>query len=113
MNAPKGKIFVGWDAGVINNRVGEMGVPECELQMPGENYTVWAHFSKITTKIMTGGCGYFDTSKGSKRITNGSPQDEAKDSDLEGLSGYRLAFTAGQTAITEPLIFSGKSVIAV
>ena len=101
MNAPKGKIFVGWDAGVINNRIGEMGIPECELEMPGESYTVWAHFSKITTKIMTGGCGYFDTSKGSKRITNGSPQDEAKDPDLEGLSGYRLAFTAGQAAITD------------
>lgn len=101
MDAPKDKIFVGWDAGVINNRIGEMGIPKCSLEMPGESYTVWAHFSKITTKIMTGGCGYYNTSMGSKRITNGSPQDEAKDPDLEGLSGYRLSFTAGQAAITD------------
>ena len=101
MNAPKGKIFVGWDAGVINNRVGEMGISNCSIEMPGENYTVWAHFSKITTKIMTGGCGYYDTSKGSKRITSGTPQEEAKDPDLEGLSGYRLSFTAGQSAISD------------
>jgi len=100
MNAPKGKIFVGWDQGTINNRVGEMGNPEHSFTMPGENYTVWAHFSNITTKVLTTNPGrYWDASKGSKAISNGSPADEAKDADLEGLSGYRLTFTYGENAI--------------
>ena len=104
MNAPKGKIFVGWDAGVVNNRVGEMGDPNHSFVMPGETYTVWANFSTLKTKVLTfdsNPAKYWDASKGSKTITNGSPQDEAKDPELEGLSGFRLTFTYGENAITD------------
>ena len=102
MKAPSGKIFVGWDAGAINNRVGDMGVGEYSFEMPGESYTVWAHFSTLKTQILTANPdNYWDASRGSKTITNGSPADEAKDPDLEGLSGYRLTFTAGEMATTE------------
>ncbi len=102
MKAPAGKLFVGWDAGTINNRVGDMGDPEYTFEMPGESYTVWAHFSTLNTKILTAGSsGYWDASKGSKLITNGVPANEAADPDLEGLSGYRLTFAAGQMATAE------------
>ncbi len=102
MKAPAGKMFVGWDAGAINNRVGEMGHGEYSFVMPGESYTVWAHFSQVKNKVLTATPGkYWDASKGSKVITNGSPADEAKDPDLEGLSGYRLTFTAGEQATAE------------
>ena len=92
------KMFVGWDAGVINNRVGEMGVPEYTFEMPGENYTVWAHFSTLTTKVLTAARtgNFWDASKGSKLITNGVPEGETADPELEGLSGYRLTFSAGE-----------------
>lgn len=102
MKAPTGKIFVGWDAGTINNRVGEMGDANFKFEMPGESYTVWAHFSTLKPQVLTSApVNYWDTTKGSKTITNGSPADEAKDPDLEGLSGYRLTFTAGELAITD------------
>ena len=102
MDAPKGKIFVGWDQGTLNNRVGEMGIPEHTFEMPGENYTVWAHFSALKTSVLTKApTRYWDASKGSKTITNGSPDDEKADPDLEGLSGYRLTFTYGESALTD------------
>ena len=102
MDAPKGKIFVGWDQGTLNNRVGEMGIPEHTFEMPGENYTVWAHFSALKTSVLTKApTRYWDASKGSKTITNGSPADEKADPALEGLSGYRLTFTYGEGAITD------------
>ena len=98
MDAPAGKIFVGWDQGTINNRVGEMGVPTHSFDMPGENYTVWAHFSDITTTVLaTNPSKYWDTSRGSKVISNGSPADEAKDADLQGLSGYRLTMSYSES----------------
>jgi hypothetical protein len=102
MDAPNGKIFVGWDQGTINNRVGEMGVPVHSFEMPGENYTVWAHFSNVKTSVLTNNpTKYWDANKGSKVITDGSPVNEANDPDLEGLSGYRLTFTYGESAITD------------
>lgn len=99
---PEGKIFVGWDAGVVNNRVGEMGVPEYSFEMPGESYTVWANFSTLKDKILTAHpTKYWDASKGSKTINAGVPEGEAADPDLEGLSGYRLTFTAGESSIAD------------
>lgn len=102
MEAPKGKIFVGWDQGVVNNRVGEMGNPVHSFEMPGESYTVWANFSTIKSTVLTKNpTKYWDASKGSKVISNGAPADEKNDPDLEGLSGYRLTFTYGESAITD------------
>ncbi|MBO5328169.1 MAG: Ig-like domain-containing protein [Clostridia bacterium] len=102
LEAPAGEIFVGWDEGVRNNRVGEMGIGEYEFNMPGETYTVWANYSKLTPTILkVNPSRYWDASKGSKVITTGVPEGESEDPDLEGLSGYRLTFTAGESAITD------------
>lgn len=104
METPSGEMFVGWDAGVINNRVGNMGDPEYSFDMPGETYTVWANFSELKTTVFTAdktSDRYWDASKGSKTISNGAPADENVDADLEGLSGYRLTFTYGEGAITD------------
>ena len=100
---PDGKLFVGWDGGVVNNRVGEMGVGSYTFDMPGETYTIWAKYSTLTTTVLTAGnpAKYWDASRGSKVITNGTPKDEANDPELEGLSGYRLTFTAGESAIAD------------
>ena len=98
----EGMMFVGWDSGVVNNRAGEMGIPEFTFEMPGESHTVWANYSPLKTTIFTASKpnNYWDTSKGSKLITDGTPAGEAVDPDLEGLSGYRLTFTAGEAAMT-------------
>ena len=98
-----GMIFVGWDSGVVNNRVGDMGDPEYTFEMPGEAFTVWANYSPLKTKVLTASSPrkYWDEGKGSKLITNGAPAGEAVDPDLEGLSGYRLTFSAGETAMAE------------
>lgn len=101
LSAPDGMLFVGWDGGVVNNRVGDMGDPAYTFEMPGESYTIWAKYSDLNTKVLTASStGYWNTSSGSKIITNGVPKDEAADPDLEGLSGYRLVFTPGETATT-------------
>lgn len=100
LDDPSGMIFVGWDAGAVNNRVGEMGVPEYSFTMPGETYTIWANYSTLHTQVLTSNpTRYWDTSRGSKVISGGVPNGEAEDPDLEGLSGYRLTFTAGETAL--------------
>lgn len=99
---PNGMVFVGWDAGVVNNRVGEMGVKEYSFTMPGETYTIWANYSTLNTQVLTKNpSNYWNAGQGSKAITNGTPSGEENDPDLEGLSGYRLTFTAGERGITD------------
>lgn len=100
---PEGMMFVGWDGGVLNNRVGEMGYPEYTFEMPGESHTVWAHYSPLKTTIFTASNPdkYWNASNGSKLITEGVPAGESADPDLEGLSGYRLTFTYGESAISD------------
>ena len=99
---PSGMVFVGWDAGAVNNRVGEMGVKEYSFTMPGETYTVWANYSTLRTQVLTKNpSNYWNAGQGSKVITDGTPSGEAKDPDLEGLSGYRLTFTAGEKGRTD------------
>ena len=99
---PSGMVFVGWDAGAVNNRVGEMGVMEYSFTMPGETYTVWANYSTLRTQVLTKNpSNYWNAGQGSKVITDGTPSGEAKDPDLEGLSGYRLTFTAGEKGRTD------------
>ena len=110
LDDPDGMVFVGWDAGTVNNRVGEMGVKEYNFTMPGESYTIWANYSTLRTQVLTKNPNnYWDTNHGSKVITNGTPSGEANDADLEGLSGYRLTFTAGEkgtTAFPENIVSS-------
>ena len=96
-------MFVGWDSGVVNNRVGEMCDPVYSFEMPGETFTVWARYSTLTTKVFTASetTNYWNASAGSKVINNGTPSGEANDPDLEGLSGYRLTFSANESAKTD------------
>ena len=99
---PSGMVFVGWDAGAVNNRVGEMGVKEYSFTMPSETYTMWANYSTLRTQVLTKNPGnYWNEGRGSKIITEGTPKGEANDPDLEGLSGYRLTFTAGEKGRTD------------
>lgn len=93
---PDGKIFVGWDYGMTNNRMGELGVPEYSFEMPDSTLTVWGIFSTINTKAYTasGISGYTTSS-----ITDGAPSGEIRDNDLEGLNGYRLTFSGHQGAV--------------
>ena len=96
---PEGKIFVGWDYGVENNRVGEMGVPEYgPFEMPDSTLTVWAVFSDLNPKLLTASDvgNYYDPNNGSLTIENGVPKGGTEDPDLEGLSGYRLCFSGGE-----------------
>ena len=97
---PAGKMFVGWDYGVENNRVGEMGIGEYAFEMPGETTTVWAIFSEKNNKVLTAGGigGFSDGARGAKNIENGVPNGESYDEDLDGLSGYRLAIPANTGA---------------
>lgn len=90
---PEGKIFVGWDYGVENNRVGEMGIPEYgPFEMPDSTLTVWAVFSPITTTVWTAATGPY----------NGSAIKEGGgDSALEGLSGYSFSFAANTGASSD------------
>ena len=96
------KIFVGWDGGAANNRVGQMGISEHEFDMPGQNYTIWAKYSKLQTTVFSASNprSYWDTTKGSKVISNGVPSGESADPDLEGLSGYRLTFSGSDSPLT-------------
>ena len=96
------KMFVGWDGGVVNNRVGDMGIDEYTFEMPGESYTIWAKYSDLTRNVLTANPKkYWDTSKGSKVITNGTPEGGSNDPALEGLSGYRLTFSSSDAPITD------------
>ena len=92
---PEGKIFVGWDYGTADNRLGEMGVPEYNFTMPDSVLTVWAVFSDLNTKVYTAsGIGGFNT----QQINNGLvPGDDFADPVFEGLSGYRITIPAGMT----------------
>ena len=89
IEAPEGKMFIGWDYGTVNNRVGETGDPEYgPFAMPDSTLTVWAVFSDLQTKVLTGSAPF-----SAQNITDGGG-----DPDLEGLSGYRLSIPATQRA---------------
>lgn len=101
IEAPEGKMFVGWDYGSVNNRVGEMGDPEYgPFSMPDSTLTVWAVFSDLTTKVLTAGSvgSYGDSGKGACLITDGAPEGDFKDPDFGGLSGFRMAIPATEGA---------------
>ncbi len=87
IKAPEGKIFVGWDYGQKNNRMGEMGKPTLSFDMPGENLTVWAVFSNFTNRVWTvGNISGFSSSS----IENGGG-----DPELQGMNGIRVNIPAG------------------
>ena len=88
---PSDKMFVGWDYGTVNNRLG--GPESMEygpFDMPDSTTTVWAVFSPLTTRVFNGGAPW-----------NGSGQpiyDGAGEPELEGLSGFRFSIPANSGA---------------
>ena len=103
VDAPEGMIFVGFDYGVKNNRVGELGETEYgPFTMPDDTLTVWAVFSDFKTRLVPAGTANpFDSAAGHKDIESGTPANEANDPDLEGLSGYRMAIPANSAKNTD------------
>ncbi len=96
IDEPSGKMFVGWDYGSQDNRMGDLGVTEYSFEMPDETFTVWAIFSDLKTKVLTaGGVGGITTNGTIEGgVVNG---ESVADPELEGLSGYRMTIGAGQT----------------
>ena len=95
IEAPEGKMFIGWDYGTVNNRVGETGDPEYgPFAMPDSALTVWAVFSDLQTKVWT----TYSVPYGGKAIDDGTPSGDFNDPDLEGLSGYRFTISPTQSA---------------
>ena len=100
IEAPEGKMFIGWDYGTVNNRVGETGDPEYgPFAMPDSTLTVWAVFSDLQTNVLDVG-GYAPPFSG-ERIQDGVPAGDFADPDLQGLSGYRLSIPADTAAETD------------
>lgn len=89
IETPEGKMFVGWDYGSKNNRMGDLNEgTEYSFAMPDETTAVWAVFSPLTKKILNaGGISGFSSSA----IENGGG-----DAKLEGLSGFRVSLRGNQ-----------------
>ncbi len=92
---PSKSMFIGWDYGVTNNRVGETGVAEYgPFTMPDDTLTVWGIFSDRTSAVMTaGGIDGFNTSKIEAGVVSGSEADP----ELDGLSGYRISISGTES----------------
>lgn len=102
VEAPKGMIFVGFDYGIKNNRVGELGDYTYDFTMPDDTLTVWAVFSEFNTNMLPDNANPFgDAGRGAKRIKAGTPASESNDPDLEGLDGYRMAIHADQSRVMD------------
>lgn len=85
-----GRMFVGWDENVVNNRLNEEEVIS-DFTMPDEATTYWANFSDIRTKELFTATG----------IQGWSTQIiKSSDSDLEGFSGYTVTIP-GDTPATD------------
>lgn len=98
IEAPEGKMFIGWDYGTVNNRVGQTGNPEYgPFTMPDSTLTVWAVFSDLQTKVWTPETGPYN----GEAITDGMPAGDFADPDLEGLSGYRFSISPTQSAVSQ------------
>ena len=89
IDPPEGKMFVGWDENVVNNRI-DAEETITDYVMPDETTTLWANFSTYTTKKLlqpTSGIG-----------GNWNPTEidgATADPELEGLSGYTFTIPAG------------------
>lgn len=89
---PEGKMFVGWDYNTQNNRVG--GPESMEygpFDMPDSTLTVWAVYSPLQTKVLTGANG---VPWSGQAINNGMG-----DPALEGLSGFRFSIPGNGAAV--------------
>lgn len=101
--ADEDKMFVGWDYQVKNNRHGQLGEKVLtNVVMPGENLTIWAVYSeKSDMGFPTASNSFPYNGSGFKIITNGIPEDEESDEDLQGMSGARFAITSFSTVLPE------------
>lgn len=108
IDEPAGMMFVGWDEGVTNNRVGTLGSSEYNLKMPGETLTVWAIFSEKKGLNFAQPRSFNDANAGFKTITNGTPAGETADPELEGMNGYRLAINSS-TLVKSPGDYSQEN----
>lgn len=95
IDAPDGKIFVGWDYGSTNNRAGEAGVSEYSFTMPGSTLTVWGIFSESNKVFTANAIQGYTTSI----ITDGAPAGDFQDYDLEGMSGYRITMAGNKGGV--------------
>ena len=96
IDSPSGKMFVGFDYGVTNNRVGDMGIAEYgPFTMPDDALTMWGVFSPMADTVFTADsvAGFNDSNRGATTIDKGSVNGTS-DPALQGLSGYRIAIPA-------------------
>lgn len=90
IDPPEGKMFVGWDENVANNRI-DAEEAIADYVMPDETTTLWANFSTFTTKELLQPTGILGS-------WNPIEIDGASaDPELEGLSGYTFNIPAGTT----------------
>ncbi len=99
---PAGKIFVGWDYGMKNNRKGDVGAEKLTFAMPGETTTVWAVYSDFTPKVWDDGTMNGATiASGTAKITDGViAGTSTPDPVLEGMSGFRIPYGSDTPAQT-------------
>ncbi|MDR2201734.1 MAG: hypothetical protein LBP26_03070 [Clostridiales bacterium] len=98
-------MFVGWDYKVKNNRVGDPGQKELELDpMPDATTTVWAVRNNKSTIISNynsspfRGSGWGRITAGQYKGPNGDQNTAEVDPALEGMGGYRFVIPANSPA---------------
>ncbi len=95
---PDGKMFVGFDAdGVVDNRVGELGVSTYNFTMPAEADAYAAVFHEDDTTFFSTGTFRSSTTASPEGMTATAITDSS-DADLEGLSGYSFVIPANAAA---------------
>ena len=94
MDAPEGKMFVGWDHGVKNNRVGELGDREHTFAMPGETLTVWAQYSEKS------GLNFAAPGKEGGSVSSIQVTQPFADPDMQGMTGFTVNFAGSAGAVT-------------
>lgn len=83
----EGKMFVGWDENVVNNRLDEEEVIS-DFTMPDETTTYWANFSDIRSKSL------FKV----ETINNWDSKKLESDPELDGFSGFTVNIPGGTPA---------------
>lgn len=83
----EGKMFVGWDENVVNNRLDEEEVIS-DFTMPDETTTFWANFSDIRSKSL------FKV----ETIDNWDSKKLESDPELDGFSGFTVNIPGGTPA---------------
>ncbi len=118
LSEPTGKMFVGWDYNVADNRIGEEGVPTYSFEMEGEEMTLTAVFSTVENNILPGSdsrAKFNTNSISGSSCTPINASNPSSDPDLEGLYGYSLVLPATTTksaAYTENITYSSLDTLS-